>query len=596
MKSPRYLIIFLFASVFQCASHSDDPIRLAHNWYFQIDSIDVGIAKKYFAENFEISNSQQVYVPEYWDDYTPKDYDGTGWYFTEFEFKDQFNKAALRCESVDDDATIWLNGEQVGQQSGANREFKLDVTPYLRSGTNRLTVRIEDHGGPGGLNGAVDIISFETTEDLLKGKYFDASTPTAPEWAKGAVLYELNTRQFSRDGTFHAVEARLPQLRTLGVDIIWIMPIHPIGEKKRKGRLGSYYSVKDYYGINPEFGTLADFKRLVRKIHDAGMYVIIDMVANHTAWDNPLIEQHPDWYTHNEAGEIIAPVADWTDVADLNYDNHELRTYMIEMLKYWVREVDIDGYRCDVASMVPTDFWIAARAALDSVKPVFMLAEAETPELNALGFDMTYASAMHHLFNAIAQGTRTPAEIDDYLTNEYYTYPHGSMRMRFISNHDENSWQKSAITRMGREGAKVGALLTFTLPGTPLIYNGQEVGNTKSLAFFERDPIQWRENEFRPFYRKLTAAYHQHPALVSGSMTKLNSSNDEQIYAFVREYEHDQVVVIVNFKAQPVSATIALPGLSGRFTELFTGKKLNATDATTQFSLSPWEYRVYVTE
>ncbi|MBD3290247.1 hypothetical protein GF337_15685, partial [candidate division KSB1 bacterium] len=495
---------------------------------------------------------------------------------------------------VDDNAIIWLNEKKVGEHYGANSEFKLNLTPHILKGENRLAILVEDTGGPGGLNGSVTIIPFQEKEDLLKGRYFDAPTPEHPEWAQGAVIYELNTRQFTLQGTFKAIEPRIPELNELGVDIIWFMPIHPIGEKRRKGTLGSYYSIKDFYGINLEFGTLSDFRDLVQQIHEAGMYVIIDLVANHTAWDNPMIEEHPDWYTHDSEGDIVSPNPDWHDVADLNYENKELWKYMIKMMGYWVREINIDGYRCDVASMVPTPFWIEARKHLDSIKPVFMLAEAETPELNAYGFDMTYASAMHKLFNDIASAKRSPKRIDEYLRHEYYHYPQGSMRMRFTSNHDENTWNKSAIIRMGRGGAKVGAVLTFTLPGTPLIYNGQETGNEKSLEFFERDPIVWKESEFRPFYQKLTSVYHHQPSLVHGTMTKLISTDDDRIYAFVRQYEDDQVIVIANFSEKPFSGDIDFSRIEGLFTDIFSGKKLSINDTTMQMQLSAWEYLICV--
>ncbi len=583
--------LMLFAA---CTSQSDQPLLLTNDWHFLVDAEDTGIENAFFADDFSINKLQLVNVPDTWDSHTPADYDGRGWYFTDFAYEGQFPKAALYVKSVDDNAVIWLNGEQAGEHHGANREFKLDITPYIRTGKNRLAIMVEDTGGPGGLNGSVSVVPYQEKEDLLKGKYINAQTPEHPEWAQGSVIYELNTRQFTQQGTFKAIEPRIPELKALGVDIIWFMPIHPIGVKNRKGTLGSYYAVKDFYGINSEFGTSDDFKNLVDIIHRAGMYVIIDLVANHTAWDNPMIVEHPEWYTHDEDGNIVSPVPDWHDVADLNYENKELWAYMIGMMRYWVSDFNIDGYRCDVAAMVPTLFWIEARKQLNSIKPVFMLAEAETPELNAYGFDMTYASAMHQLFNNIAIGERSLKRIDDYLKHEHYNYPIGSMRMRFTSNHDENTWNRSAIVRMGHGGAKVGAVLTFTLPGTPLIYNGQEVGNEKALEFFERDPIVWNENDFRPFYQKLTKIYHEQPSLVSGTMTKLPSDDDDRVYAFVRQLDADQVIVVTNFCAIPFCGEIDFTEIEGTFSDIFSGKMLNINQTKTTMQLSAWEYRVYL--
>jgi glycosidase len=221
------------------------------------------------------------------------------------------------------------------------------------------------------------------------------------EWTKNANIYEVNIRQYTPEGTFNAFAQHLTRLKGMGVDILWFMPINPISEKNRKGPLGSYYAVADYQKVNPEFGNLDDFKNLVNQAHELGMKVIVDWVANHTGWDNWLIEKHPDWYTHDDSGQILAPVADWTDVADLNYDNADLRKYMIESLEYWIKEADIDGYRCDVAGMVPLDFgWKPSK--LDAIKPVFMLAEWEAPEAH-LAFDMTYGWEFHHIMNEIAQ-------------------------------------------------------------------------------------------------------------------------------------------------------------------------------------------------
>ncbi len=595
MKEYSVILIFLL-SILTCNKKSNQPIPIENNWYFMIDKDKVGIDEQWFASDYQINVAKKMTLPDHWEQITGIEYDGWGWYFDEFKYHSKFKKAALSFAGADDNAIVWLNGKKAGEHWGANQPFRIDVTRFIQKGKNRLTVLVEDTGGAGGLKGTIEIIPFNELEDLLKGEYFSAKTPDHPAWAENAVIYELNTRQFTPEGTFKAIEPRIQELKKLGVDIIWFMPIHPIGEKNRKGTLGSYYAVKDYYGINPEFGTLDDFKRLVQLMHMTGIYVIIDLVANHTAWDNPLIEQHPEWYSRDGKNNIISPIKDWQDVADLNYDKKELWRYMIDMMKYWVAEVGIDGYRCDVAAMVPTPFWIQARQELDQIKPVFMLAEAETPELNAFGFDMTYSSAMYRLFNAIAQGKKSPIEIDSLLKYEYYNYPPGSMRMRFTSNHDENTWNRAAVIRMGREGAKIGAVLTCTLPGNPLVYNGQEIGNEKALEFFEKDPIEWRENEFRAFYQKLLWTYQNHPALHKGSMKKLKSDNNDQVYAFAREHDDDVVVVIANFSDQVFEGAFNLEGIQGTFEELFTKKIIEFRRDEVKIKLEAYEYRIYLKE
>jgi glycosidase len=294
-----------------------------------------------------------------------------------------------------------------------------------------------------------------------------------PEWAKNAVIYEVNLRQYTPEGTFKAFEQHLPRLKAMGVDILWLMPVNPIGIKNRKGSLGSYYSIKDYLGINPEFGTLDDFKSLIKKIHALGMHVIIDWVANHTSWDNNLITEHPDWYTHDPGGKIIPPVADWTDVADLNYDKKELREYMTNALIYWVKETGIDGFRCDVAGMLPVHFWNEAIPKVKAIKHVFMLAEDETPEMHDTAFDMTYSWEVYHMMNDIAKGKKTADKMDSVLKKDAAKFPPNAYRMQFTTNHDENSWNGTEYARLG-DGAKAFAVMSYTIPGMPLIYSGQE--------------------------------------------------------------------------------------------------------------------------
>lgn len=413
-----------------------------------------------------------------------------------------------------------------------------------------------------------------------------------PEWSKHKVIYELNVRQFSTTGTFKAVEQRLVSIKELGVGIIWLMPVHPIGEKNRKGNLGSYYSVRDYYKINPEFGTMADFKSLVNRAHELGMYVILDWVANHTAWDNPLTETNPDFYTRDSLGRFISPVDGWQDVIDLNYDNRELWTYMIEALKFWIKETNVDGFRCDVAEMVPIEFWNLARKELNKVKPVFMLAEGEKASLHEKAFDMTYSWNLLHAMNQIAAGEKNARYIDTLLWQEKKEYPAGALRMRFTSNHDENSWNGTVFERFGR-GVKAFAVLSATLPGVPMLYSGQEAGMNKRLNFFERDPIEWRINNFRRFYRRLLGLYPAHPALHKGDMKKITTDKDAGIYAFRRIYNSKEVVVILNLSDQEQNVQINSSAIDGKMLDYFTGHRVDY-EGEHLFKMQPWEYHLYL--
>lgn len=395
-------------------------------------------------------------------------------------------------------------------------------------------------------------------------------------WVKNAVIYEVYTRAFSPEGNFAALERRLPELKELGVDILWIMPIHPLGVEKRKGSLGSPYSVKDYYGINPEFGTLEDFKKVVQRTHALGMRIVIDLVANHTAWDSRMFMEHPEWFTKDSSGKFMAPVADWSDVVDLNYDDPNLRRYMIEMLKYWVRDVGIDGFRCDVSEMVPVSFWDEARAALDSIKPVFMLSEGMYAEHHLKAFDVTYGWNSYHTMADIIAGKKPASEMDSVLIRESLSFPKGSLRLRFSSNHDENAWDMPDVTKFGQEGARLAAVLTNTFPGVPLLYNGQEAGNDIKLGLFEKFEIDWKKGkEWRSFYKELYAVRKKNQALATGSYASIKNDNNSKIYSFLRTEGKNRVLVVLNFSDTEQTAALDLPSdlAMKSFRDAFIGKK-----------------------
>ncbi|MCX6243215.1 MAG: alpha-amylase family glycosyl hydrolase [Bacteroidetes bacterium] len=419
-----------------------------------------------------------------------------------------------------------------------------------------------------------------------------------PEWAKNAMIYEVNIRQYTPEGTFKAFEQHLPRLKSMGVDILWLMPVNPIGVKNRKGTLGSYYSIRDYVGVNPEFGTLNDFKELVKKAHGLGMHVIIDWVANHSSWDNVLVAQHPDWYTHDSSGKIIPPVADWTDVADLNYDKPELREYMTNALIWWVKETDIDGFRCDVAGMVPVSFWNKAVPRVKAVKHVFMLAEWETPDMHDTAFDMTYSWDVYHLMNDIAKGVKTADAFDSLLAAESSKFPADAYRMRFTSNHDENSWNGTEFERMGN-AAQAFAVLCYTLPGMPLIYSGQESGFNRRLKFFDKDTIEWDHFRLAEFYTNLNKIKKTNPALANGAdggtMIKIESDNNKNIYCFLRVKEKNVLLVLFNLSPSSQSATLKVKVHTGHYEELLSNGSFNLNESSI-VNLKPWEYRIYLKE
>jgi len=419
----------------------------------------------------------------------------------------------------------------------------------------------------------------------------DSSKIKHLDWSKNATIYEVNIRQFTTEGTFNAFVPHLERLKKMGIDIIWLMPINPIGIKNRKGTMGSYYSIKDYKAVNPEFGTLDDFKNLVNKAHTLEMHVIIDWVANHSAWDNEWVKNHPDWYSKDSLGKMISPF-DWTDVADLNYDNKELWNEMISSLKFWLTETNIDGFRCDVAELVPVEFWNKARTELDKVKPVFMLAEAEKPELHINAFDMTYGWELHFLLNSIVKGEKPLSDLDAYFKKDSERYVQSAYRMQFTSNHDENSWKGSEYERMGNY-VKTCAVFTATIPGMALVYNGQESELKKRLLFFEKDTINWKNYELADFYTKLLNLKHKNEALwnngYGGDFKRIATNCDSLVYAFSRVKNDSKVLVVMNFSAQNQLVKIKdcseFKGLKDIFiSEIFNGSELN---------LESFGYRVY---
>ncbi len=332
------------------------------------------------------------------------------------------------------------------------------------------------------------------------------SARSSPEWLKTGVIYEINPRTFSPSGDFAGIGARLPDLQRLGVNILWIMPVHPPGRKKSKGSLGSPYSVRDYYAIDPAYGAQADFKALIRTAHRLGFKVILDMVANHTAWDSVLM-QSPDFYQHGKDGAIISPDPDWSDVAALNYRNPKLRAYMLRMLEFWIRDFDLDGFRCDVAFKVPTDFWNQVRLELEKIKPdIMMLAEAHSPDLVEKAFDLDYSWPLHSELTDVFEYGAAASGLQEAWAEERKIYPKNALHLRFSDNHDE----KRAIARFGERGALAASAFMFTLDGVPLLYNGMEVGDTTESgapALFERLPVFWPIGERRPeffrFYRQM---------------------------------------------------------------------------------------------
>ena len=458
-------------------------------------------------------------------------------------------------------------------------------------------------------------------------------TPSVhPDWTYGSVMYEVNIRQFSPEGTFAGVEAQLPRLKDLGVDILWLMPMYEIGTEGRKGTLGSYYAISDYKKVNPEFGTMEDFEHLLAAAHKLGFKVILDWVANQTAPDNVWMTEKPaDFYERDADGNAIWEY-DWTDTRSLNYENEDVWWAQDDAMRFWL-EKGVDGFRCDAAGEVPAEFWKGILPKMNKDYPnIYLLAEAERDNLADASetFDANYAWELHHLLNSLAQGRKTVADLKDYIARDAARFPKEAFRLTFTSNHDENSWSGTEFEREGA-AANACAVLCFTLPGSqPLIYTGQEIGLSRRLEFFEKDPItDWSANEYTTFWKKLVDLKHNNPALAAGEKGgdivwwEIPEGLDG-IVAFHREVKGNKVIVLANFgvappvisgeaegeveKSEPTdnrpaaetggtpfknleAAPVKLPvNLDGKYTEVFTGKTYQK--GMNDFTLAPGEYVV----
>ena len=576
-----------------CSKENSWDQRLDGDWLFQVDSLNLGMKGQWFATGYDRGAWKTHSLPGYWDQYDNlASYDGVGWYAKSFALDDTATPRSIYFGGVDDEADVWVNGSSIGAHAGYSDPFSFDISHVLRQGRNEVTVRVVDNGGPGGIFESVHIVRSEDVKKLMKSKFADLSARTSADWVSDAVIYEVYLRSFSAEGTFKGLEKRLPELKSLGVTVVWLMPIHPVGELARKGKLGSPYSVQDYYGINPEFGTLDDFKSLVESVHRMGLKIIIDLVANHTSWDSKLLFEHPEWFAKNKEGAIVSPNADWTDVAQLDYRKHELRKYMINMMAYWVRDIGIDGYRCDVADMVPLDFWENARKELDKTKAVIMLAEGKNPEDHLKAFDLTYSWNLYDVLSDVVAGKRSVSVFDGILEREQLQYPKHALRMRFNSNHDKNVQDSPAIRLYTTAGAKAAIALTYTYPGVPLVYNGDEVGNAKRLDLMDKVDIDWSKGkEFRDLYAKLAVLRREHKALREGDYRRIWCSDSIRVFAFERRIRDDVVYVVINFSKERKNVKVeSVTDL----VDIVSGKPFASEKKKIRLNLSSYGYSILI--
>ncbi len=414
-----------------------------------------------------------------------------------------------------------------------------------------------------------------------------------PEKAKNMNIYEVNIRQYTPEGTINAFSTHLPRLKKMGVDILWIMPVQPIGEKNRKGKLGSYYSIQNYTAVNPNFGTTDDFKAMVKQAHELGMNVILDWVGNHSSFDHEWTKIK-GYYNIDSLGNVTWPAGtDWTDVADLNYDNVEMKQDMINEMKWWVTETDIDGFRCDVAGEVPMEFWNNAKDQLDSLKDLFMLAEWDEPRMHDHAFHMTYGWGPHHWMNETAKGHIDVDSLERLFIGDTERYGKVPFRMLFTTNHDENSWNGTVFERFG-EGHLAWAVFAFTVRGMPLIYGGQEAGLNKRLRFFDKDTVDFSQLTYAEFYSKLLTLKHNNEALYNGEYggdLKFIDDGNNEVTTYTRTKDKHEVLAIINLSNKVQEVSYSDTALAGNYTDYLSGELFNISP-NEKLTLQPYQYHI----
>ena len=523
-------------------------------WLSRADRQNAGMQEKWYLSPADSAGWQPTQVPGPWQE---RSHHGPVWYRRRFRCPPAATGRpwGICVQGANTPVRIWVNGSELTRRTGAYCRFAFALEGQAAGDESTLTVRVNDVGRHGRAIGSVYLGSYDRIEDLLQGELIGRPARTSADWVTDAVIYEVYLRSFSPEGTFVGLEKRLDALQELGVTVLWLMPIHPVGRARRKGTLGSPYSVSDFYAVNPEFGTMADFESLLAAAHRRNMKLIIDLVANHTAWDCPLITEHPDWYQQNRDGRIRSPVPDWPDVAQLDHSKPGLRRYLTEVMRYWVREVGIDGFRCDVAGMLPLDFWEEVRKQLDRIKPVLMLAEDDQPAQHLHAFDLTYDWATPSLLRHLRTGEVTPADLAGMLSDEAFDFPTGSLRMRFSSNHDLCAWHQPALAHHGPEAARTAAVVTFTMPGVPLIYSGQEAANQTRLPLFERVPIDWTADDhgLRALYTDLARLRHRRISLRRGQTEILTEPAQAGILGLRRFTDEESTYVLINLTSRPTT-------------------------------------------
>lgn len=543
-----------------CSKRTDAVKRLEGEWLVRSDPANAGLSERWYEEGAQRGDWSAAPLPDFTARGEVAEYHGVTWYAQSFVLDDPRDSLQIVLNGADGPVDLWINGRHRGTTGEYAEAMAVDVSNAVREGPNEIVLRVNG----GGFYGPVSLVRQGRVDDALRMPEADMAARHGEEWVRNAVVYSVYLRSFAEKNALTRLEEELPAIGKLGATVLWLLPVHPVGDANRKGELGSPYAVRDYYAVDPDYGTLEDLKALVRAAHREGMKVILDLVIGHAAWDSQLMFEHPDWFTTDETGAIVSPKAEWSDVAALNLGHHELRKYLIAMMEFWVRDVGIDGFRCDAADHVPLEFWELARRQIERIKPVMMLAEGARPAYHQEAFDVTYGGNTARTLDAILAGKARPSSLHESLRLEQLRYPSGSLRLRYYTNHDWNMWNAPAPVLYGTGGAALLAALVYTLPGIPLIYNGEEAGSPVRLDLFQRALIDWSDrHRTRPVFEEL-ARIRRNPVFVTGGYLPVVTSEPDRVLSFARTGVNDVAVVVANMSDQRVSFSLEVDHLDVR--------------------------------
>lgn len=542
-------------------------IDLSGLWKYHSDPGDDGLRRGWHHADFDDSDWEDMQLPGPWGDQSCC----VGWYRRQVTITPellQLPLLKLMIRRADHETEIFINGDLVKEPHSWNAPYYIDLKELLGVTTEpiimHIAIRYNAEGGwePNpvlGVKHPIEIRGGKTCQDAYETDWFTMTPQSVLQKMGQYVLYSVYVRNFTPEGTFEALRARLPVLKSLGVNLLWLLPIHEIGEVGRKGPDGSPYAIRDYRSIHPELGTAEDLRRLIKDVHRMGMKIIIDCVMNHTSPDSVHVTQHPDWFIQDEQGVPRSDVPEWQDVVDWDWDRNEVWEYNVEIMEYWIREFDLDGYRCDVADLVPNGFWSIVRERLEAIKPgdIIMLAESNDPGKHLCGFDLTYNEGFYDVLGEVISGKLDARALRDCCLSSYYGNPRDAARMLFVENHDK----ERAINEFGGpEAAKLAAMLSVLLPGVPLVYTGTEVGASpdRNRTFFQKVPVDFAKDPhgMRAYWKSLLTMRNAHPCLQFGALELIECTPEGNAFAFTREYEDDKILVIANLTPNPLQISM----------------------------------------